>query len=84
MVTTTFILSWLLAGSIHLNILWTELDKKTLKNFYLWKKRKNDDIQDKHYLLALSLALLLGPLTWCLFYYINETEKGLEDNEISS
>lgn len=54
------ILFWLLCGSLMLNLLWVELDIKTLESFDLWKKRKHEK---PSYLVDFCLGLICGPLT---------------------
>lgn len=82
MSTVVFILIWLLAGSVSMNILWIILDKETLNNFYLWKKRKSENETIKgQYLTGFILGLLCGPFSLNIEKIITKIKERCEDNE---
>jgi hypothetical protein len=55
-----------------LNLIWIELDIKTLESFDLWKKRKHEK---PSYLIGFCLGLICGPLTLFINRIINEHRK---------
>jgi len=66
-----YLITWKFIGSISMNLAWVELDQAVLKDFYLWKKRKNSGITDKHYIKGFIFGLLLGPFARPIFKVVN-------------
>lgn len=76
------ILVWILFGSLSLNIVWILREKEMLDDFYLWKKTKNSNIQNKHYAKGLVLGILLGPATFVLYKIMRKNGKVRIQNQI--
>lgn len=74
----TGILIWLLIGSVFTNILWISRYKRTLNDFYYWKKEKNKRYTDFQYMKGVFVGLLLGPLV--LKFDIDENEEEVNED----
>lgn len=73
-----YLLSWMLIGSIYINIIWVIKYKLILNDFYYWKEEKTQRYSIIDYLKGVLFGLLLGPFV-LLFIKTNKETNYEED-----